>query len=167
MAKLTHFDDKGSPRMVDVTHKPTSQRRAVAEARIALSPATYGLVKDRQSLAFKKGDIFAIAETAGIMAAKQTASLIPLCHPLPLTHTQVTIALHKDGGGDTSAGHIHITADCRISGRTGVEMEALTAVTVAALTIYDMLKAVDKSLVIDGVRLMEKSGGKSGDYRAQ
>lgn len=164
MPKLTHFDAKGRQHMVDVTDKPASQRQAVAEALIRLSPTTLALVEDRQSTAYQKGDIFAIAETAGIMAAKQTPNLIPLCHPLPLSHAKINIALHTEGA---SGGHIRITAECRLSGQTGVEMEALTAVTISALTIYDMLKAVDKSLVIEGIRLLEKSGGKSGDYRAQ
>lgn len=159
MSKLTHFDDKGRAQMVDISSKATTSRRAVAQACIQLSPETLALVKDKHSAAFKKGDIFATAEIAGIMAAKHTSTLIPLCHPLPLSHAKLDISL--DGGC------IKIIAECRTNSQTGVEMEALVAASTAALTLYDMLKAVDKTLTITDIRLLEKSGGKSGHYVAK
>ena len=155
MTGLTHLDDTGAARMVDVGGKPVTARVAIATGRISLSPQALALVHDASA---KKGDVLAVARVAGIMAAKRTADLIPLCHPLPLT--KVGIDLVPDNAG------IAITATAATEGRTGVEMEALTACTVALLTVYDMVKAVDKAMVIDGVRVIAKSGGQSGDWTA-
>ncbi|MBS0479563.1 MAG: cyclic pyranopterin monophosphate synthase MoaC [Proteobacteria bacterium] len=155
MAGLTHLDDKGAARMVDVSAKSETQRRAVASGRITMSAAAAAAIRDG---AVAKGDVLAIARIAGIMAAKRTGELIPLCHPLPIT--SVAIDLISDDTGITA------TATVTTTGKTGVEMEAMTAVSVALLTIYDMAKAVDKGMTIGGVRLLEKTGGKSGDWRA-
>lgn len=155
MTTLTHLDDTGAARMVDVGAKPDTAREATATGRVTLSPRALALVRDASA---NKGDVLAAARIAGIMAAKRTADLIPLCHPLPLT--RVTIDLSADDTGVT------VTATCATTARTGVEMEALTAATVALLTIYDMVKAVDKGMTIDGVRVIAKSGGKSGDWIA-
>jgi cyclic pyranopterin phosphate synthase len=155
MSKLTHFDDKGKPHMVDVSGKSETKRIAIAEGHITMADDTLALIREK---GHKKGDVLSIAELAGIMAAKQTSQLIPLCHPLSLSHVSVQLICGDD--------RVHITAECRLTGQTGVEMEALTAVAVAALTVYDMVKAVDKSMVIGGIRLVEKSGGKSGPYKA-
>ena len=155
MSKLTHFDDKGKPHMVDVSGKSETDRIAIAEGHITMAGDTLALILEK---GHKKGDVLSIAELAGIMAAKQTSQLIPLCHPLSLSHVSVRLICGDD--------RVHITAECRLTGQTGVEMEALTAVSVAALTVYDMVKAVDKSMVIGGIRLIEKSGGKSGPYKA-
>lgn len=152
---LTHLDDSGQARMVDVSDKPESERTAVAAATVLMQPNTLALVQAGQ---LKKGDVWSVARIAGIMGAKQTASLIPLCHPLPLTSIQVNFTV------DEAKSAIHITAEVRTKGRTGVEMEALTAVTTAALAVYDMAKAVDKGMQITDVRLMEKRGGVHGDY---
>ena len=152
---LTHLDETGAARMVDVGAKPETAREAVATGRITMSRAALALVHDAST---KKGDVLAAARIAGIMAAKRTADLIPLCHPLPLT--RVALDLAPDATGVT------ITATCATTARTGVEMEALTATTVALLTLYDMVKAVDKTMTIDGVRVIAKSGGKSGDWTA-
>jgi cyclic pyranopterin phosphate synthase len=143
--------------MVDVSDKPATAREAIAEGRVRMSSDALARAIAGDS---KKGDVRAIAEIAGVMAAKKTAELIPLCHPLPLSSVQVEIT------PDQAASAINVRARCKTSGPTGVEMEALTAVSVACLTIYDMLKAVDRTMVIEGVRLMQKSGGASGDYRA-
>jgi cyclic pyranopterin phosphate synthase len=153
-AKLTHLDETGAARMVDVGHKPATQRVAVAEGRIRLSAEALAAIA---AGATKKGDVLAVARLAGIMAAKQTASLIPLCHPLPLSSVKVGLALESTA--------ITARAEARTTGPTGVEMEALTAVSVALLTVYDMAKALDRTMVIEGVRLLEKRGGKSGDWR--
>lgn len=153
-AKLSHLDARGKARMVDVGQKAVTARRAVARGEITMSAAARRLIR---SGAIKKGDPLQTARLAGIMAAKQTASLIPLCHPLPLTHVAVDLTATRKG--------YRIDASVSTSAQTGVEMEALTAVAVTALTIYDMVKAVDKAMVIGDICLIEKTGGKSGDYR--
>ncbi|MBJ6121260.1 cyclic pyranopterin monophosphate synthase MoaC [Sphingomonas mollis] len=155
MTRLTHLDDTGAARMVDVGAKPATARQAIATGRITMAPVALALVRDATA---NKGDVLAVARIAGIMAAKRTADLIPLCHPLPLSRVAIDLTLLDDG--------VAVTATCATTGQTGVEMEALTAATVALLTIYDMVKAVDKAMVIDGVRLLAKSGGKSGDWTA-
>ncbi|MBA3048325.1 MAG: cyclic pyranopterin monophosphate synthase MoaC [Alphaproteobacteria bacterium] len=157
MSALTHLDAAGRVHMVDVGDKSATARRAVAEGRVICAPATLGLVRDGQA---PKGAVITTAELAGIMGAKRTADLIPLCHPLGLDKVSVTIALD-----DGLPGFI-VTAEARVSGPTGVEMEALTAVSVACLTLYDMLKAADRGMVISQVRLLSKSGGRSGDWFA-
>jgi cyclic pyranopterin phosphate synthase len=154
---LSHFDDHGRAHMVDVSDKPTTARLAVATGCVRMSATTLALVKEGRA---DKGDVLGIARIAGIMGAKRTADLIPLCHPLPVT--KVALDLAPD---DTLPG-IRITATVKTTGQTGVEMEALTAVSVAALTIYDMLKAAEKGMVIDSIRLTLKEGGKSGRYEA-
>jgi cyclic pyranopterin phosphate synthase len=157
MANLTHIDSAGNARMVDVGTKPDSERIAIATGSVVMQPETLRLIRDG---AIKKGDVLTIARIAGIMAAKRTSDLIPLCHPIALTHLDVAIVL------DENASAAHITATARTIGKTGVEMEALTAVTAAALTIYDMAKAVDRAMRITDVRLLEKRGGVHGDYKA-
>jgi cyclic pyranopterin monophosphate synthase len=154
---LTHFDDAGQARMVDVSAKPETQRTAVAEGTLTMAPETLALVKEGR---VGKGDALGVARIAGIMGAKRTSDLIPLCHPLPLS--QVVLDLDPD---DALPG-VRITATVRTTGRTGVEMEALTAVSIAALTLYDMLKAADKAMVIGQVRVRLKEGGKSGRHEA-
>ena len=156
MSKLTHFNDDGHPHMVDVGEKVVTTRVAVAGAIIRMLPETLALI---QSGGHKKGDVIQIAQLAGIMAAKKTADLIPLCHPLSLSHVHVDINIADD--------HLSLRAECRLDGKTGVEMEALTAATVAALTVYDMCKAVDRGMVIENIRLLHKSGGKSGVFDAE
>jgi cyclic pyranopterin monophosphate synthase len=141
--------------MVDVSDKPTTVREAVAAGRVVMSPETLRLAVSGEG---RKGDVRAVAEIAGVMAAKRTAELIPMCHPLPVTSVKVEVAPDPDGSG------LGVTARVKTTGQTGVEMEALTAVSVACLTVYDMLKAADKSMTIEGIRLLEKRGGKSGDY---
>jgi cyclic pyranopterin phosphate synthase len=153
--KLTHIDRKGAARMVDVGAKSVTERRAIARGLLRISPATVELVRDG---ATPKGDVLAAARIAGIMAAKRTSDLIPLTHPLPLTHASVELTLGTDG--------IAIEATVATSAKTGVEMEALTAVTIAGLTLYDMLKSVERGAKLTDVRLVEKTGGKSGTYRA-
>ncbi len=155
MSKLTHIDDQGRARMVDVSDKPATAREAVATGFVRMSPETLALAVSGQS---RKGDVRAVAELAGVMAAKRTSDLIPLCHPLALATVAVEVA-PADGG-------LAVTARVKTTGPTGVEMEALTAVSVACLTIYDMLKAAEKGMVIEAVRLREKTGGKSGDWKA-
>ena len=155
MSRLTHIDEAGAARMVDVGGKSITARQAVATGRIAMSSEAAAAIREG---AVAKGDVLAVARIAGIMAAKRTAELIPLCHPLPLT--KVEVALEPDGSGVT------VTATAATEGKTGVEMEALTAATVALLTIYDMGKALDKGMTITDVRLLSKSGGKSGDWVA-
>lgn len=157
MTKLSHIDDKGEARMVDVSHKPITARRAVAEGFVAMRPTTLALVETGEA---SKGDVLGAARIAGIMAAKRTHELIPLCHPLAITKATIDFELAQSPPG------IRVTAEIKVSSQTGVEMEALTAVSVACLTLYDMLKAADKSMVIDGIRLIAKDGGKSGVYRA-
>jgi cyclic pyranopterin phosphate synthase len=153
---LTHLDSQGRANMVDVTEKAVTSREATAEARVRMLPATLAMI---QQGGHPKGDVFAVARIAGIQAAKKTSELIPLCHPLMLTSVKVELSAE----GDDS---VRILARCRLAGQTGVEMEALTAASVAALTIYDMCKAVDRGMVIEGVRLLEKLGGKSGHFVA-
>jgi cyclic pyranopterin phosphate synthase len=156
--KLTHLDEQGRAEMVDVGDKPFSQRFAVAEGRVQMQPRTLQLIRDG---AIKKGDVLTIARIAGIMAAKRTAELIPLCHPIALTKINVEIEI------DEPQQSVIIRSTARTTGQTGVEMEALTAVNVAALTIYDMAKAVDRSMRITDIRLLEKRGGVHGDYVAE
>lgn len=153
---LTHFDAAGQAHMVDVSDKAETAREAVAEGCVVMTPKTLALAQGGA----KKGDVFGVARLAGIMAAKRTADLIPLCHPLPLSKVSLDLV------ADDALPGIRVSATVRTTGRTGVEMEALTAVTVACLTIYDMLKAVEKSMVIGEIRLMKKIGGKSGHYEA-
>jgi cyclic pyranopterin phosphate synthase len=157
MSDLTHFDESGNARMVDVSDKDASERIATAKGSVYMAPATLALIRDR---GVKKGDVLTVAQLAGIMGAKRTPDLIPLCHPLALTSVKVELAL------DTARDAVDITATCKLVGKTGVEMEALTAVSVAALTVYDMVKAADKSMRIGDIRLVHKSGGKSGTYEA-
>lgn len=157
MSELSHFDATGASRMVDTSGKADTVRTARASAAVRMLPATWEMIRDRR---MAKGDVFEVARLAGIMAAKQTGHLIPLCHPLPITGVTVDFA-------QTDPGLVRIDATVRVVGKTGVEMEALTAASVAALTIYDMCKAVDKGMVIEQVRLEEKTGGKSGDYRRE
>ncbi len=157
MSGLTHIDAQGRARMVDVSAKPATVREAVAEGRVAMARATLELAVDGRA---RKGDVFAVAELAGVMAAKRTAELIPLCHPLALSKVEVAVAPAADGSG------LHVTARVKTTGPTGVEMEALTAASVACLTLYDMLKAADRGMRIEGVRVLEKRGGASGDWRA-
>ena len=153
MNNLTHLDSAGKARMVDVGSKPETQRVAVAAGRIRMSGQALDAIRDG---AVPKGDVLAAARIAGIMAAKKTAELIPLCHPLGLDAMAIDFALLADG--------VEVTATASLTARTGVEMEAMVAVSIALLTIYDMAKAVDKAMVIDAVRLIEKRGGKSGDW---
>ncbi len=155
MSELTHIDDEGEARMVDVSAKPEQEREAVARGEIRLAKATIDTIESGQAT---KGNVLATARLAGIMAAKTTADLIPLCHPLAITHAEVGFKIPE------SRDRVVITATARISAKTGVEMEALTAVSVAALTIYDMCKAMDRGMVIGEVSLVEKSGGRSGHY---
>jgi cyclic pyranopterin monophosphate synthase len=151
---LSHIDESGNARMVDVGAKPDSERIAIARGQVIMLPETLALI---QAGSMKKGDVLTVAQLAGVMAAKRTAELIPLCHPLPLTHIAVDLE------PDASLPGITITATVRTVGKTGVEMEALTAVSVAALTIYDMAKAAEKTMRIENIRLVEKHGGRSGD----
>jgi len=153
--RLTHIDRKGAARMVDVGAKAVTERRAVARGLLRVSPSTIELVRDG---ATPKGDVLAAARLAGIMAAKRTSDLIPLTHPLPLTHASVDLVLGSDG--------IAIEATVATTAQTGVEMEALTAVSVAGLTLYDMLKSVERGATLTDIRLVEKTGGKSGTYRS-
>jgi cyclic pyranopterin phosphate synthase len=157
MAELTHFDRDGKARMVDVTDKAASERFAVAAGAVYLRPETLALIQDG---GVKKGDVLSVARLAGIMGAKRTPDLIPLCHPLALTSVTLNLTL------DPARNAVDITATCKVTGKTGVEMEAMTAVAVAALTVYDMCKAVDRGITIGDIRLTHKSGGKSGVYEA-
>jgi cyclic pyranopterin monophosphate synthase len=173
--ELTHFDAAGRARMVDVTAKPDTDREAIAKGEVVMRPDTLALIKENR---IAKGDVLAVAQVAGIMAAKRTADLIPMCHPLGLTsvdlnfemvrlelHSEVTVGAPRPGRRPTPDGgeaRILITATAKSTGKTGVEMEALTAVTVAGLTIYDMCKAVDRAMRLEHIRLVRKSGGKSG-----
>ncbi|MGD2019787.1 MAG: cyclic pyranopterin monophosphate synthase MoaC [Thiohalocapsa sp.] len=158
MSELTHFDADGAARMVDVGGKDSTRRRAVAEGVIRMQPETLELIK---SGGHAKGDVLGVARIAAIMAAKRTAELVPLCHPLPLSRVDIGLAPAPDESG------VHCTATVETKGPTGVEMEALCAVQVALLTIYDMCKAVDRAMVIDAVGLLEKSGGRSGHWRRE
>lgn len=153
MSGLTHIDADGRARMVDVSDKPSTDREAVAEGFLRLAPETLALAVSGQG---RKGDVRAVAEIAGVMAAKRTSDLIPMCHPLDISKAEVAV--------EVDAGRLKVTARVRTTGRTGVEMEALTAVSVACLTLYDMLKAADRGMVIEDIRLLSKSGGRSGDW---
>jgi cyclic pyranopterin phosphate synthase len=153
MSKLTHIDDQGRARMVDVSDKAVTTREAVAEGFVRMNAETLALATSGTG---KKGDIRAVAEIAGVMAAKKTSDLIPMCHPLPIAKVEVAV--------EAAEGGMHVTARVKTTGQTGVEMEALTAVSVACLTIYDMLKAADKGMTIETVQLVSKTGGKSGDF---
>ena len=155
MAELSHFDEHGASRMVDVSAKPETERFARASGLVRMAAATTALIRDRQ---LAKGDVLEVARLAGIMAAKRTGELIPLCHPLPITAATVAFTFESET-------LLRIDAAVRIFGRTGVEMEALTAVSVAALTVYDMCKAVDKTISIERIRLEEKRGGRSGTFQ--
>jgi cyclic pyranopterin phosphate synthase len=155
---LTHFDAAGQAHMVDVSAKKETHRRAVAQGRITMLPETFTKLSQGDA---KKGDVLGVARLAGIMAAKQTGALSPLCHPIPLTRVTVDFVT------DASSSSVTCTATSETVGRTGVEMEALTAASIALLTIYDMLKAIDRGMVIDGVKLLEKHGGKSGSWVAE
>lgn len=156
MAKLTHLDDSGAAHMVDVSAKADTMREAVAEGRVTMSAEALAAIREGSA---KKGDVLATARIAGIMAAKKTSDLIPLCHPLMLSKISIDFAFEDDG--------IRTTATVRLTGQTGVEMEAMTAVAVALLTIYDMAKALDKAMVISDIRLLSKSGGKSGAWKSE
>jgi cyclic pyranopterin monophosphate synthase len=158
MSGLTHFDGQGHAHMVDVSGKPVTDRIAVAQGAVRMAAETLALITEGRA---KKGDVLAVARLAGIMAAKKTADLIPLCHPLPITKVAVDLTL------DPSLPGVRIAATVKTSGQTGVEMEALTAVSVAALTVYDMVKAVDKAMIIEGIGVTLKDGGKSGRYEAK
>ncbi|MDH3997899.1 MAG: cyclic pyranopterin monophosphate synthase MoaC [Desulfuromonadales bacterium] len=158
MGDLTHFDDQGQAIMVDVGAKEVTQRVAVARGAVTMQPDTLTRILDQK---IEKGDVFAVARLAGIMAAKKTPELIPLCHPLALNSVAIEFF------PDRSASRVEIEATVKVSGRTGVEMEALTAVSTAALTIYDMCKAIDKLMTLDHIRLIEKSGGRSGHFQRE
>lgn len=157
MTRLTHINEAGQAEMVDVTEKATTAREAVAEATVTMLPETLQLIIDG---GHKKGDVFAVARIAGVQAAKKCSELIPLCHPLMLSSVKVHLT------ADSQHNRVLIRASCKLAGQTGVEMEALTAASVAALTIYDMCKAVDKGMTIGDIRLLEKTGGKSGHWQA-
>ena len=155
MSGFTHFDAAGNAAMVDVSAKPVTARTATARARVVMQPATLAMI---QSGTARKGDVLGVARLAGIMGAKRTADLIPLCHPLPISSVTVDLT------ADAAASAVEIAATVRTTGQTGVEMEALTAASVAALTVYDMCKAVDRSMRIEGLRVTHKAGGKSGEF---
>jgi cyclic pyranopterin phosphate synthase len=157
MSDFTHFDQKGQPRMVDVSEKPVTHRSATAKGTVLISPETLVLIRTGGG---KKGDVLAAARLAGIMGAKRTADLIPLCHPLGLDSVEMELVT------EDSPPRVEITARCKVTGRTGIEMEAMTAVSVAALTVYDMCKAVDRKMQITDIRLVEKTGGRSGHFTA-
>jgi cyclic pyranopterin phosphate synthase len=156
--KLTHLSARGEANMVDVSGKPATERVAIAEGRVVMRAKTLDIVRKGNA---KKGDVLGTARLAGIMAAKRTHELIPLCHPLPVSQVEVDIA------PDSKLPGVRVRARVKVSGKTGVEMEALTAVSVACLTVYDMVKAVERGMRIEGIRLVEKSGGRSGHYRAR
>ncbi|MGO1117507.1 cyclic pyranopterin monophosphate synthase MoaC [Rhodovibrionaceae bacterium A322] len=158
MGGFTHFDADGKAVMVDVTDKSETERSATAKGEVIMQPETLALIQEG---GFKKGDVLSVARLAGIMGAKRTPDLIPLCHPLALTSVKLDLGLEPERNAVT------IAATCKLSGKTGVEMEALTAVSVAALTVYDMCKAVDKGMRIENVRLVHKAGGKSGTFEAE
>jgi cyclic pyranopterin monophosphate synthase len=153
--RFTHFDKAGNATMVDVSDKPVTDRTASARVSVVMAPATLAMIQEGTA---KKGDVLGVARLAGIMAAKRTADLIPLCHPLPITSVKVDLETQPDRQA------VEITATVRTTGQTGVEMEALTAASVAALTVYDMCKAVDRGMRIDGLRVVHKAGGKSGEF---
>jgi cyclic pyranopterin phosphate synthase len=154
--KLTHFDGKGNAVMVDVSNKASTVRTAIAKGSVLMQPSTLALI---EAQGLKKGDVLTVAQLAGIIAAKRTPDMIPLCHPVSLSSVSVELACDKKSSA------VHITATCKLTGQTGVEMEALTAVSAAALTVYDMCKSVDRSMQISDIRLTKKSGGKSGTFK--
>ncbi len=156
-ARLSHLNERGEARMVDVSEKAVTTRTAVAEGFVSMMPQTLDMILDGTA---PKGDVLATARISGIMGAKKTADLIPLCHPLPLTQVTIDFTPSREPCG------LRVEATAKVDGKTGVEMEALTAVTVACLTLYDMCKAVDRAMSFSGIRLIEKTGGRSGDYRA-
>ena len=156
MAEFTHFNESGDVHMVDVGDKQATRRRAVADGRIKMNPATMNAILSGQN---KKGDVLAVARLAGIMAAKRTADLVPLCHPLSLTHVSVDLECRMDES------YVHCSATVETFDKTGVEMEALNAVQVSLLTVYDMCKAADRGMIIESVRLVQKSGGRSGEWK--
>ena len=158
MAEFTHIDADGNAVMVDVSNKSETERTATAKGRVIMQPETMAMIVEG---GVKKGDVLAVAQLAGIMGAKQTPNLIPLCHPLALTSVKVHLSC------DPLRNSVDITATCKVKGQTGVEMEALSAVSVAALTVYDMCKAVDKGMQINDIRLVHKAGGKSGEYKGK
>ncbi len=158
MSRLSHLDASGAANMVDVSDKAVTERVAVAEGSVVMQPETMHVIREGDA---KKGDVLGTARLAGIMAAKRTHELIPLCHPLLLSKIRVDCTI------DDALPGVRVTAEVKVSGQTGVEMEALTAVSVACLTIYDMVKAVDRAMRIEGVRIIEKSGGRSGTYKAE
>ncbi|MEP3115106.1 cyclic pyranopterin monophosphate synthase MoaC [Nisaea sp.] len=158
MSELTHFDERGNAAMVDVGDKEITERIATAAGTVTMAPATMKLIVDG---GVKKGDVLSVARLAGIMGAKKTPDLIPLCHPLALTSVKVELTC------DTDSNAVEIEATCKLKGRTGVEMEALTAVSIAALTVYDMCKAVDRGMKLNNIRLIHKAGGKSGDWHGE
>lgn len=155
MAKLSHFDEEGRARMVDVGGKPITQREAVASGRVIMKPETIRRIKDKE---IEKGDVFAVARVAGIMAAKKTCDLIPMCHPLAIENVEIEFQ------EDAEKSEVLIRTKVRYTGKTGVEMEALVATATAALTIYDMCKAIDRGMIISDIKLLKKSGGKSGTF---
>jgi cyclic pyranopterin phosphate synthase len=154
MKDLSHMDEKGRPKMIDVSGKPETERLAIAKGLVKMQAATFKRIKDKR---VEKGDVLAVAQLASIMAAKQTSHLIPLCHPIPIDEVKIDFALDEKNSA------VEITAAVKSTGKTGVEMEALTAVAVAALTIYDMVKSIDRGMRIESIRLVKKSGGKSGE----
>jgi cyclic pyranopterin monophosphate synthase len=155
---LSHVDEAGRAKMVDIADKPISRRSAIAEGRVRMSPESFALVRENSAA---KGDVLRIAEVAGIMGGKRTSELIPLCHPIALD------AIRVECEADPALPGVRVTATAVATGRTGVEMEALTAVSVACLTVYDMVKAVDRGMVVEGIRLLEKTGGTKGDWRRE
>ncbi|MBI2470829.1 MAG: cyclic pyranopterin monophosphate synthase MoaC [Planctomycetes bacterium] len=154
MSQLTHFDEQGASRMVDISDKEVTDRIAIAHAKITMKPETFRLIMDKK---IQKGDVFEVARVAGIMAAKQTFTLIPMCHPINLTSVKIDYT-------NNAADIIDVFSEVRVTGKTGVEMEAITAASVCAITIYDMCKSVDKGMVISDIHLVKKSGGKSGTF---
>jgi cyclic pyranopterin monophosphate synthase len=161
---LTHFNEEGRARMVDVSEKPHTSRKAVANGEVYMLPETLRLIKEGQ---IKKGDVLAVAQVAGIMGAKRTHEVIPMCHPLLLTGVDISFQINEDPNSETSLCSITVNATVKVTGQTGVEMEALTAVSMAVLTIYDMCKAVDKGMYFNNIGLLHKSGGKSGTFEKE
>ncbi|MZH41233.1 MAG: cyclic pyranopterin monophosphate synthase MoaC [Nitrospinae bacterium] len=161
---LTHFNEEGRARMVDVSDKTHTSRKAVASGKVYMQPETLRLIQEGQ---IKKGDVLAVAQVAGIMGAKRTHEVIPMCHPLLLTGVDISFQINEDPDPDTGLCSIIVSATVKVTGQTGVEMEALTAVSMAALTIYDMCKAVDRGMYFDNIGLTHKSGGKSGTFNKE
>lgn len=161
---LTHFNEEGRARMVDVSEKAHTSRKAVANGQIFMLPETLRLIKEGQ---IKKGDVLAVAQVAGIMGAKRTHEVIPMCHPLLLTGVDISFQVNEDPSSETGLSSITVNATVKVTGQTGVEMEALTAVSMAVLTIYDMCKAVDKGMYFNNIGLLHKSGGKSGTFEKE